>query len=66
MNTKKELITSINKNYILLGKYEDALHTVKNLWLPSCVVELLEEKIKKMREKIKKLEKKLDKPADSE
>lgn len=58
---KTELISAINKNYIELGKYEEALHMVNNLWLPRCVVELLEQKIIDSKEKIKNLEETLEK-----
>ena len=58
---KSELISAINKNYIELGKYEEALHVVKNLWLPICVSELLEQKIIDSKEKIKNLEETLEK-----
>jgi predicted DNA-binding protein YlxM (UPF0122 family) len=60
MNMRIELITVINKNYIELGKYEEALQMVKNLWIHRCVVECLEEKIFTSKEKIKNLEKMLE------
>ena len=62
MNTKmKTIISEINKNQIILGKYEEALHVVKNQWLPRCVIELLEEKIIETKNKIKILENNLEK-----
>lgn len=61
MNTKKKtIITEINKNQIILGKYEEALHIVRNQWLPYCVIELLEEKITETKIKIKILENNLE------
>jgi len=48
----------INRLYIDLGKFEDALHMVKNLWIHRCVIDLLEEKILTTKNKIEKLENK--------
>lgn len=60
MNTKQSIIDQTNRLYIELGKFQDALHTVRNLWLPRCVAELLEDKIQKTQENINILEKQLE------
>jgi len=54
MNTSRD---EINKLYIELGKFEDALHMVQNLWIHRCVVDLLEQKIIDTKNKIENLEK---------
>lgn len=56
MNTEISKIEQTNRLYIELGKFEDALHMVRNLWIHRCVVDLLEQKIETTKAEISRLE----------
>ena len=57
MNTEQlTKIEQTNRLYIELGRFEDALHMVQNLWIHQCVVDLLEQKIKDTKAEISRLE----------
>ena len=57
MNTEQlTKIEQTNRLYIELGRFEDALHMVRNLWIHQCVVDLLEQKIKDTKAEISRLE----------
>jgi hypothetical protein len=61
MNIKKNpVISQINKKYIELGKFEDAIHIIRNLWLPACIIEYLEDRVTTLKHQISELEKSLE------